>query len=66
MILLDKAPYHRSKATQNFLRSVRAPIFFLGPYQFILAPVEKLFAFIKARDLNLLLSKALSKQDSAW
>jgi hypothetical protein len=34
---------------------------FLGPYQFAMAPVEKLFAFIKGRDLNPLMRRAYSK-----
>ena len=61
IILIDNAPYHRSKETRDFIGSCKVPLMFLGPYQFAMAPVEKLFAFIKARDLNPLLSKAYSK-----
>ena len=61
MVLIDNAPYHRSKETMEFIARAKVPLMFLGPYQFAMAPVEKLFAFIKARDLNPLLSKAYSK-----
>ena len=61
MVLIDNAPYHRIKETMEFIARAKVPLMFLGPYQFAMAPVEKLFAFIKARDLNPLLSKAYSK-----
>ena len=61
VVMLDNAPYHRSKDTADFIARARVPLMFLGPYQFAMAPVERLFAFIKCRDLNLLLSKAYSK-----
>ena len=61
IVLIDNAPYHRSKETMEFISRGKVPLMFLGPYQFAMAPVEKLFAFIKARDLNPLLSKAYSK-----
>ena len=60
-IMLDNAPFHRSGKTREFIERLRLPVMFLGPYQFSMAPVEKLFAFIKARDLNPLLTKAFSK-----
>jgi transposase len=59
--LIDNAPYHRSGTTRDFIVKHSLPIMFLGPYQFSLAPVEKFFAFIKARDLNPLMLKAFSK-----
>ena len=62
VVMLDNAPYHRSKETRDFIARARVPLMFLGPYQFARVPVEKLFAFIiKCRDLNPLLSKAYSK-----
>ena len=61
IVLIDNAPYHRSKETREFIARAKVPLMFLGPYQFAMAPAEKLFAFIKARDLNPLLSKAYSK-----
>ena len=39
--MLDNAAYHRSQSTQ-------APIEFLGPYEFRMAPVENLFSFFKS------------------
>jgi transposase len=36
-------------------------ISFLAPYSFKMAPVEKLFSFIKARDLNPLVVRAYSR-----
>jgi hypothetical protein len=61
LIMIDNAPYHRSKSTQEFLSRHCIPVMFLGPYQFSMAPVEKFFAFFKGRDLNPLLIKAFSK-----
>ena len=61
LIMIDNAPYHRSAITKDFAQRMSLPLMFLGPYQFAMAPVEKFFAFIKARDLNPLMSKAYSK-----
>jgi transposase len=61
ILLIDNAPYHRSKETREFLARAQIPLMFLGPYQFAMAPVEKLFAFIKGRDLNPLMRRAYSK-----
>jgi hypothetical protein len=61
ILLIDNAPYHRSKETREFIGLSKVPLMLLGPYQFAMAPVEKLFAFIKSRDLNPLMSKAYSK-----
>ena len=61
IVLIDNAPYHRSRETREFIARARVPLMYLGPYQFAMAPVEKFFAFIKCRDLNPLLRKAYSK-----
>ena len=61
IVMIDNAPYHRSKETREFITRALVPHMFLGPYQFTMAPVEKFFAFIKARDLNPLMRRAYSK-----
>lgn len=58
VLMIDNAPYHRSSKSMEAYTNLKLPIMFLGPYQFHLAPVEKLFSYIKARDLNPLRSKA--------
>jgi len=37
------------------------PVMFLAPYSFKMAAVEKLFSFIKNRDLNPLVSRSYSR-----
>ncbi len=37
------------------------PIMYLAPYSFKMAAVEKLFAFVKNRDLNPLVAKSYSR-----
>jgi transposase len=44
----------------NF-KTLGLPIMFLAPYSFRMAAVEKLFAFVKNRDLNPLVARAYSK-----
>jgi transposase len=43
------------------LKSMGVPIMFLAPYSFNMAAVEKLFSFVKNRDLNPLAIRAYSK-----
>jgi hypothetical protein len=45
---------------ENF-KSMHVPVMFLGPYSFNMAAVEKLFSFVKARDLNPLATRAYSR-----
>ena len=52
ILLLDNASYHRSTFIMDKYKLLRLPICFLGPYDFKLAPVEKFFRCIKARDSN--------------
>jgi hypothetical protein len=33
-------------------RDLRVPLMFLGSYQYNMAPIELMFSYIKARDLN--------------
>lgn len=58
IIMIDNAPYHRSKMIMSKFSQLKVPILFLGPYQFKLAPVELMFSYIKCRDLNPLCTKA--------
>jgi hypothetical protein len=52
VISLDNAPYHRSRWIIGKYEAYRLPIMFLGPYQFSMAPMEMVFAYIKQHDLN--------------
>ena len=61
IIMVDNAPYHRSKMMMEKYQVLKVPIMFLGPYQFKLAPVELMFSYIKNRDLNPLNAKALGR-----
>jgi len=47
IILMDNAPYHRSKVFSRAMEFLRVPLVYLGPYQFKMAPVELCFAYIK-------------------
>ena len=60
VIMVDNAPYHRSKLMMEKYGLLKIPLMFLGPYYFRLAPVELMFSYIKNRDLNPLNTKALS------
>jgi transposase len=64
LLLIDNAPYHRSKSVRNFLISNNVPVLFLGPYQFNMAPVEKFFSFIKCRELNVLSTRLNTRYES--
>ena len=61
VFLLDNASFHRSETAQEGYRRMGLPIMFLGPYSFNMAAVEKLFSFVKNRDLNPLATWAYSK-----
>lgn len=52
LILLDNAPIHRSRESIAFQESAGLSVMFLAPYSFRMAAVEKLFSFVKNRDLN--------------
>ena len=60
VLMIDNAPYHRSAEMQRAYKQLKLPIMFLGPYQFHMAPVEKVFRYIKNRDLNPLRTRAQS------
>ena len=52
VFMLDNAPYHRSATLLDRLKELKLQVMYLGPYQFNMAPVEKLFSILKQRDLN--------------
>ena len=66
VILMDNAPYHRSKDTLRFLEENNVPCIFTGPHSydagkylrsdfhllFTLAPVELFYAHFKRADIN--------------
>jgi hypothetical protein len=60
-ILLDNASIHRAKSTKANFEAFGLPIMYLAPYSFKMAAVEKLFSYVKSRDLNPLVARAYSK-----
>ncbi len=61
MVLLDNASFHKSSVAKENYKAMKLPIMFLGPYSFDMAAVEKLFSFVKNRDLNPLATRAYSR-----
>jgi hypothetical protein len=61
VLLLDNASFHKSFQAKDNYKAMKLPIMFLGPYSFNMATVEKLFSFVKNRDLNPLATRAYSK-----
>jgi transposase len=61
VLLLDNASIHRSRETMGYMKAFGIPLMFLAPYSFKMAAVEKLFAFVKNRDLNPLTVRAYSR-----
>jgi hypothetical protein len=51
-LLMDNAPYHKGTIFTKNVARMQLPIAFLGPYQFKMAPVELVFAYIKKFNLN--------------
>jgi transposase len=60
-ILLDNASIHRSRAAKAHFEAMGLPLMYLAPYSFKMAAVEKLFSFVKNRDLNPLVTRAYSR-----
>ena len=52
VLVLDGAAYHRGAEASNALAALRIPTMIAGPYGYDAAPAEKLFALLKAGDLN--------------
>jgi hypothetical protein len=61
LFLLDNASFHKSEKSIDGFKRMGVPIMFLGPYSFNMAAVEKLFSFVKNRDLNPLATRAYSR-----
>ncbi len=61
LFLLDNASFHKSEKAVAGYKGMGLPIMFLGPYSFNMAAVEKLFSFVKNRDLNPLATRAYSR-----
>jgi transposase len=59
--MIDNASIHRSSQSLDFYEDFGLNIFFLAPYSFEMAAVERLFSFIKNRDLNPLAVRAYSR-----
>ena len=52
---------HRSRAAKAHFEVNGLPFMYLAPYSFKMAAVEKLFSFVKIRDLNPLVARAYSR-----
>ena len=52
ILMLDGAKYHQSVSTLGILRQLRIPMMITGPHSYNVAPIELLFAAIKAKHLN--------------
>jgi transposase len=61
--LLDNALIHRSRAAKGQFEALGLPLMYLAPYSFKMAAVEKLFSFVKNRDLSPLVARAYLKND---
>ena len=59
--MLDNASIHRSRAAKAHFEAMGLPLMYLVPYSFKMAAVEKLFSFVKNRDLNPLVARAYSR-----
>ena len=49
VIILDNAPYHWSKITNERMKNLNLNILFLPPYSPILAPIEIFFKLVKSK-----------------
>ena len=52
IILLDNSQTHRSHMMIQRLEKLKLPIFFLSPYHFLLASVERFVSYVKVFNLN--------------
>ena len=59
--MLDNASIHRFRAAKAHFEAMGLPLMYLARYSFKMAAVEKLFSFVKNRDLNPLVSRAYSR-----
>ena len=51
-MILDNASYHTAAITDKHIVSLDLPIMFLGPYSYLLAPIELYWGLFKFGDLN--------------
>ncbi len=61
VILIDNASIHRSAEALSYQEELGLNVMFLAPYSFQMAAVEKLFAFMKNRDINPLAVRAYTR-----
>jgi transposase len=52
IILMDNAPYHKSKQFQRDISRLNIPHMFTAPYSFSASPIKLLFAFLKKGSLT--------------
>jgi transposase len=52
VLMWDNAGYHSSVGVLTLLQEQRAPVLFLGPYSYHMAPTEMVFAALKIQLLN--------------
>ena len=52
VLLLDNARGHTGERAVAAIRQLEIPVMFLPPYAYSVAPIEKLFARLKATNLN--------------
>ena len=52
IIMWDGAGYHSAAQVLRLSEQQQVPILFLGPYSYHMAPVEMVFAALKAKLLN--------------
>ena len=51
-MLWDNAGYHEAGEVLSLLEEQKAPVMFLGPYSYHMAPCEMVFAALKVQWLN--------------
>ena len=52
VLVWDNAGYHQAGEVLTLLEQQRAPVLFLGPYSYRMAPAEMVFAALKLQYLN--------------
>ena len=52
MVILDGAPFHKSKSTMKLLEALEIPVLFTGPHSYAAVPCELFFGAFKKADIN--------------
>ena len=52
VLMWDNAGYHEAREVLTLLEQQRAPVLYLGPYSYHMAPAEMVFAALKVQLLN--------------